>query len=594
MLDVAIRGAMVVDGTGRPARRADIGVRDGRIVAIGTVDEDADRTIDADGHVACPGFVDVHTHYDAQLFWDPTFSPSPLHGVTTVIAGNCGISLAPVAPDDEDFLVRLLSRVEAIPLESLSLGVKFEWGSFPEFLDAVDHQDLAINVGFMVGHSALRRFAMGAAASSDPASAEQLRTMREALSEALAAGGFGFSSSTARTQLDGDGRPTPPTYATDAEMIAMARECGRHPGTSLEFIPESAAYGFDAEGRDLALMSAMSRAARRHVNWNTVLLRYPGKPDIQDLQLGSAEVGRSEGAAIVPMMVPHNFRVRTDFLDSDTGFRSQPGFARLFELDPGSRHAALQEPRMRAELLANFEAATDWPTTVFRDALGELLVSDATAPEMQRFVGRSVADIAGERRAGRLETVFDLAVESQLEIGFTRYLVPVATGEQRALRRRVLRDPRLVLGASDGGAHVRGVVNVEYSTASFAELVRDDDVFTLEELVQELTDVPARLYGLTDRGRIELGTWADIVIFDPETIAPSAVSMKRDLPGGSARLFTSGRGIDAVLVAGQEVVRDGAVTDRRPGRLLRSGRDSATTPRNRLLSRRRRDEQAVL
>jgi N-acyl-D-aspartate/D-glutamate deacylase len=589
MYDIAVRGGTVVDGLGRPGVRADVGIVGGRIVAIGDLDEDARSTFDAAGRVVCPGFIDVHTHYDAQMFWDPTFSPSPLHGVTTVIAGNCGISLAPIAPDDQDFMTRLLSRVEAIPLESLRRGLDFRWREFPAFLDAVGQEALAINVGFLVGHSALRRFVMGQAASAEFASPSQLARMRVLLAESLAAGALGFSSSKARTQLDGDGRPTPPNFASDDELIELARVTGEYPGTSLEYIPESAAYGFDEEGRDLALMSAMSGAADRQVNWNTVLLRYPGKPDIQDLQLRSADVGSANGATIVPMIIPHNFRVRTDFLDSDVGFRSQTSFRELFTHAPEERLLALQRPDVRAELAAGLERATEWPAVTFRSGLAEYEVSDVGVARLQHFVGRTTGDIAEQRRSTVLDTMFDLAVEADLDIGFVRHTVPVATVDERVLRRRVLRDARLVLGASDGGAHVRGVINVEYSTASFAELVRDDDVFTVEELVQEFTDIPARLYGLAGRGRIEIGAAADVVVFDPETIGPSAVSLKRDLPGGAARLFSSGLGIDAVLVAGTIVAQGGEMTADRPGRLLRSGRDSRTPNRALARLRNRRD-----
>jgi N-acyl-D-aspartate/D-glutamate deacylase len=411
--------------------------------------------------------------------------------------------------------------------------------------------------------------------------------MRRILDEAVAAGALGFSSSKSATQFDGDGRPTPPNFASDDELIALSRVCGSYPGTSLEYIPESAAYGFDTQGRDLGLMSAMSKAARRQVNWNTVLLRYPGKPDIQDLQLDSADFGREHGGTIVPMIIPHNFRVRTDFLESDVGFRTQPGFSELFDLPVAERLTQMQSPEVREKLLHSLDDSSAWPTVVFRQGLAEHVVSDVGNDDMQRYVGRSVSDIAEERRTSVLETILDLAIEAKLDIGLARHVVPVDTAEERSLRRRVLRDPRVVLGASDGGAHVRGVVNVEYSTASFAELVRDDDIFTVEELVQEFTDVPARLYGMKDRGRIEPGAWADIVIFDADTIAASNVSLKRDLPGGAPRLFSAGTGIDAVFVTGEQVVRDGRFTEQRPGRLLRSGRDTATTPRNQLLARRR-------
>ncbi|MBO0730866.1 MAG: amidohydrolase family protein, partial [Acidimicrobiaceae bacterium] len=281
MLDLVIRDALIVDGSGAPGRHGDLGVRDGRIAAVGDVEEGARRVVDAEGKVVCPGFIDVHTHYDAQLFWDPTASPSALHGVTTVVAGNCGISLAPLRSDD-DFLLRLLSRVEAIPLESLTFGVTPSWSSFPEFLDVVESTDKAVNIAFLAGHSSIRRFVMGEEASAAPASAGQLDSMRRLLDEALSAGALGFSSSTASTQFDGDGRPTPPTFAAREELLALAAVCREHPGTSLEFIPASAGYGFDDAGDDLRLMAEMSAAAERHLNWNTVLFKYPGLPDIHD------------------------------------------------------------------------------------------------------------------------------------------------------------------------------------------------------------------------------------------------------------------------------------------------------------------------
>jgi N-acyl-D-aspartate/D-glutamate deacylase len=332
----------------------------------------------------------------------------------------------------------------------------------------------------------------------------------------------------------------------------------------------------------------MSRVADRQVNWNTVVLRYPGTPDIQDRQLASADFGSTQGATIVPMIIPHNFRVRTDFLDSDTGFRSQPSFRPLFARSRDERWRALQQPEVRAELARGLEADTAWYAVNFRGGLGDHVVSDVGDARLQPLVGRSVSDLAAERNASVLDTIFDLAIDAKLDIGFARHTVPVATAEQRALRRRVLRDPRLVLGASDGGAHVRGVINAEYSTASFAELGRDDDVFTVEELVQEFTEVPARLYGLTDRGRLAPGAHADVVVFDPDTIDTSPVSLRHDLPGGATRLFSRGLGIDAVVVGGTIVARAGEYTDDRPGRLLRSGRDSDTVTARDALDRERR------
>jgi len=584
VLDMVIRGGAVVDGTGAPAVAADVGIRDGRITEIGPITEGARRVVDAEGRVVCPGFIDVHTHYDAQLLWDPTVSPSPLHGVTSVVAGNCGLSLAPVRPEDEDFLVRMLSRVEAIPLDCLQLGVSFRWRTFAEFMDVVEESGVAVNVGFLAGHSAIRRAAMGPDASCAPASSDQLAEMRALLDDALAAGALGFSSSTSTTQRDGDGLPTPPNFATPDELISLAEVCRHHPGTSLEFIPSTAARGFDAA--ELELMGRMSALGRRPLNWNTVLVNYPAIPDIHDRQLASSDVGRSLGGCVVPMIVPHNFRVRTDFLDSDVGFRPIAALNDLFRLDVDSRIRAMADPDVRARLLQALAVLPAGSAAMFRDALGDHLVSDTGADALRPLVGRGITEIAAERSTSILDTMFDLAVEARLDIGFVRHTLPSRDPERQALRARVLRDPRLVLGASDGGAHLRGVVNVEYTTASFAELVRADPVFTIEELVQELTDVPARLYGMIDRGRLAAGAWADVLVFDPATIRSSPVSLVRDLPGGAGRLFSSGVGIDHVFVNGSEIVAGGTFTGALPGRVLRSGRDTTTMNPDWLVRRR--------
>ena len=585
MFDVLVRGGTVVDGTGRPGRLADVGITEGRIVSLGRVAGSARRVIDAEGRVVCPGFIDVHTHYDAQALWDPTLSPSPLHGVTTVVAGNCGLSLAPIEPSNESFMIRMLSRVEAIPLESLEQGVKIAWQTFPEYLDFMQQSPAAINIGFMAGHSAIRRSVMGEAASERTASRDELQKMQTLLHEALGAGAMGFSGSTSATQRDGEGRPTPSTFASAEELVSLSRICRKYPGTSVEFIPESSAWGFDPP--ELDLLAEMAAAAGRPLNWNTILLDYPAVPNIHERQLASADVAAKAGACVVPMIIPHNFRVRTDFLESDVGFRSVPGFERLFALEPDARIEALAEPAFRAELARCLAGASEGFNAMFRDALADHIVSDSDHPALQPLIGKRVTEVASERGSSVLDTMFDLAVESRLDVGFVRHLVKTDDAESRATRARVLRDPRVVLGASDGGAHVRGTLNAEYSSACFAELVRDEPVFSVEELVQEFTDVPARLYGLRDRGRIERGAAADLVVFDPDTIAASPVRMIRDLPGGAARLMSIGLGIDAVLVAGEEIVRGGAFTGATPGRLLRSGRDTRTTPSNRLLRRRR-------
>jgi len=494
--------------------------------------------------------------------------------VTTVVAGNCGISLAPIDSSTTDFLVGLLSRVEAIPLAALQQGLAFNWETFGEYMAAVEHCEPAVNIGFLAGHSAIRRYVMGPAGSERSATQEELATMRAVLADALSSGAMGFSSATAATHRDGTGTPTPPTFATNEELVALAGVCRDFPGTSVEFIPASAAYGFIPEEYDL--LTAMAHAAGRPLNWNTVLLNYPAIPDIHERQLASADRASAAGAVVVPMMIPHNFRVRTDLLESDVGFRSLPEFEGLFDLAPAARVRALADPDVRRRLHESLGHVPIGATAMFCDSLGEHLVSDSGSAALQSVIGRPVAELAEESGQSVLDVMLDLAVISELDVGFVRHLVPTATAAERAKRAKVLRDPRVVLGASDGGAHVRGVLNVEYSTASFAELVRQEPVFSVEELVHEFTDVPARLYGLVGRGRLQEGFHADMVVFDPDRIGASAVRMVRDLPGGASRLDSHGLGIEAVIVAGEEIVHDGQFTGHRPGRVLRSGADSVS------------------
>ena len=419
MLDLLIQGGLVADGSGTPAVRQDVGVLDGRIVEVGSGADGAKLTIDADGLVVAPGFIDLHSHYDAQLFWDPTLSPSPLHGVTTAVSGNCGLTLAPAAPGDREFLTRLLSRVEAIPVEALLAGVTYEWESFAELLDVIEAKPLALNIGFMVGHSALRRAVMGPAASTDKASPEQIEAMRALLGAALAAGGFGFSTANVATQVDGDGRPTPPNLADPGEFIALAAECGLHPGTSIEFIPGSFLSGF-SDG-DVELMADMSAAANRHLNWNTPLINR-AVPDLYERQFRATDVARERGGRVVPMFMPQNGPLRHDFKEAYV-FRAVPGWAELFTLQGEARLAALQDPATRAHLEASVDAASQGLAVVVRN-WATYEVNDVGDPALAPLLGRNVGDLAAERGVSPFDAMLDIVVEAKLDVGFVRYQYP--------------------------------------------------------------------------------------------------------------------------------------------------------------------------
>jgi N-acyl-D-aspartate/D-glutamate deacylase len=574
MLDALIVNGVVVDGTGGPGRPGSLGIRDGRVAAVGDLDEPARRVIDAEGHVVAPGFVDLHSHYDAQVFWDPTLTPSCLHGVTTVIAGNCGLTLAPVSPADQDFLTRLLARVEAIPVEALQAGVTYRWATFAEFLAAIEARGLGLNMGFMVGHSAVRRAVMGPAASERAATADELANMCDLLSEAIAAGGMGLSTANVATQVDGDGRPTPPNFATYEEFVALAEVCGHHPGTSIEFIPGSFLVGFSDD--DINLMADMSAAANRHLNWNTPLVSRAA-PDLWRRQLTATDVAGARGGRVVPLYMPQNGPNQQDFLRGYV-FRALPGWGWLFDLDVAERTNALAQPETRARLRAALHAETAGLAVSMRSSWGQYFVNEIHAPGMEDLEGRGVAEIAAERGVSDFDAMLDVAVAADLDVGFVRYTHAGDDDQAAAARVEILKDPRVVLGASDAGAHMDMMVGADFPTRCLAELVRERGIFSVEEMVHQFTDVPAQLYGLRDRGRLTTGSWADVVVFDPDTVDAGPLRTAHDLPSGAPRLITRPVGVHHVLVAGEPVVVDGHATPARPGRLLRSGVDTVTVP----------------
>jgi N-acyl-D-aspartate/D-glutamate deacylase len=572
MYDAVVTNGRVIDGTGAPARVAGIGIRHGRVVAVGDLDESGRVVIDAGGLVVAPGFIDLHSHYDAQVFWDTTLTPSCLHGVTTVVGGNCGLTLAPVSAADQDFLTRLLARVEAIPVEALLAGVEYTWSSYPEFLDAIDAKPLGLNMGFMVGHSAVRRAVMGPAASERAASPEELRAMCAVLSQALSAGGFGFSTANVPTQVDGDGRPTPPNFATPEEFVELSRVCGEHGGTSIEFIPGSFLQGFSDE--EMNLMADMSAAANRHLNWNTPLINR-SNPDIYRRQLSASDMAREKGGRVVPLFMAQNGPTQQDFLRGYV-YRSLPGWGWLFDLPVPERIAALRQPETRKRLRDALDAETTGLAVTMRGSWGQHIVNDVRDPELRHLEGRRISDIAAERNVSDFDAVIDVAVAANLEVGFVRYSFGNADEWTTKARAEVLKDPRVVLGASDAGAHMDMMVGADFPTRCLGELVREKGIFTLEEMIHQFTEIPARLYGLRDRGRIEPGTWADLVVFDPATVDAGPLRTVNDLPAGASRLMTESVGVHHVLVAGQALVEDNKVTGVRAGRLLRSGRDNDT------------------
>ena len=562
MLDMLIRGGRVVDGTGGPSRVADVGVRDGRIVLVGDVDEEAARVLDATGRVVAPGFVDIHTHYDAQLLWDTTASPSVQHGVTTVIGGNCGFSIAPLGPGDAEYVQAMMAVVEGMPRAALLGGGPWTWNSFAEFLDRLD-VGLSVNAGFLVGHSTVRRVVMGEAATSDRADAVQLEAMVRLVEASLTGGALGLSSSLGEGHLDGDHRPVPSSCAGPDEFVALAGALRDHAGTTLEFIPSIGPIPDDR----VELMADMSLAADRSLNWN--LLGSLASEEIWEEQLRASDVAEAKGAHVVALALPDMMRMR-----SNTLLPGLPGWREVMALDGAGRRAAVADTDTRARLRAGAQKVAERAIGVLTD-FSMMEVADADSP----WVGRSLGSVAADRDTDVIDVLLDIVLPDDLTLYVVLPSLTPSLGRSDAgwaARVAIWKDPRVMLGGSDAGAHLDLMCHANYPTRVLGEVVARRGLLTLEEAVAMLTDRPARHYGLRHRGRIEPGWHADLVVFDPETVDSGPARLVDDMPGGGVRLVADSRGIDHVLVAGIEVVTDGTPTTARPGRVLRSGTDTDT------------------
>jgi N-acyl-D-aspartate/D-glutamate deacylase len=567
VLDAVIRGGTVVDGTGAPSRQADVAIHQGRIVSVGSVDEPATSTIDADGLLVTPGFVDLHTHYDAQLSWDPAATPSPLHGVTTVIGGNCGFSLAPAGPDHAEYLARMMARVEGMPLSALE-QLDWSWTSFGEWLGRFDGA-IAVNAGFLVGHSTLRRVVMGDDAVGTRATDAQVAAMVALAQRSFAQGALGLSTSQAHTHNDGDGQPVPSRAADRAELEALAAALADHPGTTLELIVPGCLNGFSEEEVDL--MATLSLLANRPANWN-VLGVSSLNPSGCERQLEASTVAAGRGATVVALTLPHTMKIRLSF-EHGAVIDGLPGWREVFALPIPERMERLADPEVRRRL----DAAAHSEEAGILAALanwGNLVVEETFSEANTGLAGRTVGAIAAERGQEPFDALVDVVLADRLRTGL-RPPIPESEADWE-LRAEVWQDPRTVVGGSDAGAHLDMMCGAIYSTSMLGDGVRKRGLLSWEAAVHQLTDVPARLYGLRHRGRVAPGWFADLVVLDPATVGQRAEHTRDDLPGGAGRLYAEADGIEHVVVNGTEIVRAGELTGATPGAVLRSGLDTDT------------------
>jgi N-acyl-D-aspartate/D-glutamate deacylase len=569
MLDKVIRGGTVVDGTGSPSRVADIGIKDGRIVAIGVVEQDAAEVIDATGCIVTPGFVDPHTHYDAQLLWDPTASPSSVHGVTTIIGGNCGFTLAPLIPGDADYLRKMMSKVEGMPLAALENGTDWSWETFAEYLGRLEG-NISVNAGFLVGHCAIRRYVMGPAAVGAEASNEHIAGMRAELAKSIKSGALGFSFTNSTSHSDGDGEPVASRWATHDELIALCEEVGLHEGTTLEGIVPGCLDRFADD--EIELLGLMSAAANRPMNWNVLTVdsreadRVPRQISAYDR---SIELGGKVVALTMPVQVPMNMS-----FSSFCGLWLLPGWQQILGVPVAERIQRLQDPDTRLRLLENslsqaagvFRRLADW---------GDYVIGDTYSAANEGLKGRIVRDIANERGMSSFGTLLDIVIADELKT----ILWPTPQdddAESWRMRAELWQDGRAMIGGSDAGAHLDRMCGAPYPTRWLADCIRGRKLVPVEFAVKMMTSQPAKLFGLVDRGELREGACADVVVFNPDEIGSEEAMLVTDLPGNSSRLTAGSFGVKRVLVNGVTIVENGVANGAVPGTVLKSGKDTYT------------------
>lgn len=563
-LDWLIRGGTVVDGTGAPAHRADVGIRGGRVVALGEISETAERTVDAEGCIVAPGFIDPHTHLDAQLCWDGAASPTCLHGVTSVVIGLCGFGVAPCATGGGDYLLRSLERVEEIPFDSTSLAVPFEWSGWAEFFEWIGRRPLGVHVAGFVPHSPLRCYAMGDRARGEVANSDDREAMCDELSRALAAGALGFATSRGPNHEDAFGEPVPSRFADDAELEALVGMCrGRVWQINVE-----TKFGRDAGALtgEVERYAAWTERADARLSW-TPFHAEPGYGVWQAVLEHNRELNR-RGIAVSPQVAPQPVTVvlRFDHPSYASAIRGwSEAMQDFFARDAAGRLELLAESGFRTAL----RSAPEKPATIFAPWYPDWLVAhSASQPDT---TGRSLADLAEERGTHPVDALCDLLIADELD---TSIQVPVANRDGDGAAQLVA-DPNTLIGLGDSGAHVTSVSNYSYPTYVLSELVRDRGVLPVEAAVHALTGHPAAFLGIPGRGIVQVGAAADLVVVDLDRLALGRPSLRRDLPGGSPRLFQGARGYRAVFVDGGLSVSDDEPTGLANGGLLRAVSQSA-------------------
>ncbi|MBW2425950.1 MAG: amidohydrolase family protein [Deltaproteobacteria bacterium] len=558
MADLLIRGGELVDGTGAPRVRADVRVRRDRIAEVGPdLAPDGEREVDASGAVVAPGFIDGHTHYDPSLWWDPSCDPMPGHGVTTVVTGNCSLSLAPLRTEDRTLLADMFGFIEDLPTAALERGVPWSWESFAEYRSAFDSMGAAVNVCSLVGHSALRLFVMGEESFERPASDGERERIAGLLRETLAAGAFGLSTSFIDT--DRRRRPVPSRQADDAEFDALARgmrEAGRG---ILEFVPQLG----DREHwlADIDRMDRFCRRANVPGTWTQLSTGGRSPTPVSEL-LEQAERTQREGPGIFPQFTPRPAEIHLSF-EATPLFHFQPVWYEIVQAEPGKMRSLLASSDWRAR------ARKEWDSPNYslfpKEEIEHVRLTRVARPELDSYVGWSLAQLVAARGGHPSDVLADWVLENDLDPGIM--LVELSNTDPEAVR-ALLHDPAIVCAGSDAGAHVQMICGGGDTTLMLERHVRERADLTLEEAVRRLTSEVAYLFGIRDRGQIAPGLAADLVVFSLDELALESTHVVADLPDGGRRLTRPPGGYRATIAAGVITHEAGRCTGENPGRML--------------------------
>jgi N-acyl-D-amino-acid deacylase len=557
--DLLLTHGTIVDGTGAPRYRGDVGIADGRIVEIGSLSGTAKRTIDADGLVISPGFIDPHTHYDAQVCWDPLLSCSSWHGVTTAIMGHCGVGLAPCRPEHRTQVAMDLVTIESIPFEALRKGVPWDWVSFADYLSAAQGRGLGINVGFVAALTPLRRWVLGDEATERAATADETAAIAALLRETVKAGAFGFSTTFLPHHFGHEGKPLACRLASRSELTAYANVLAELQTGIIEVaLSETGVIG-DTEHE---ILQHLVDESQRPVTWVFLLAR-DDKPEAAFRSLERIDALTKRGCR--PQVMPTPLTIQFDLHNPAISMSNMPCWKPLFGADIATQMRAYRDPAFRAAYRRDQAAwGLSWPWD-------RTQVLDVASPALRSVVGRTVKDIATERGQDPIDVFLDLALEDELKL---RYAVPLFNVDASRVG-QLISDPRTMLGLSDAGAHIDVFCTADYTTHLLGTWVRDKGVLSLERAIQRITMEPAAYFGIRDRGRVATGLAADLVVFDPETI-DSALKpeMIYDFPNSVGRLVTRSRGIHYTIVNGEILYAPGETSSTaRPGRVLRSTPD---------------------